>query len=150
MNEPYLIPGSGFTPHPTSRLRPRSGSKLLGVVIAIWLLGGVAVVIYHWLPSASSPTERTPGNAILPGDAADLFHHASAISENLTTATTKLRRGQNQIGQTIQALDREFLPAEKRRLDLALASLEAARRDVEQSRQDLELILTSLKEHQLQ
>jgi hypothetical protein len=74
-----------------------------------------------------------------------------AVSSEVEDATAKLHRAEGDIAGSLPAVRRNSLFVEQRRLDNALAITEAARQQLERSRQQFELVLNSLKkEHQLQ
>ena len=80
----------------------------------------------------------------------DLLHHMDTVTEKLTEAATNIRRAQDQVARTLPSVERNYLLVEKRRLESVLGMTEAVRRDLEQGRQEAELIRNSLKkEHAL-
>jgi len=65
----------------------------------------------------------------------------------LVTADAVLRRAEDQISRTAATLDRNYLYVEKRRLDNAVSTSAEARSSLQQARQEVNLILNSIKEH---
>jgi hypothetical protein len=157
-NYPYLIPGEGPGPNPYQPLPRPPRSSLLKVVIAVWLLAGAGFVTWKLGFATSKPAATTPviepsPTAISPIaiSAEDLLHHTDAVNRKLTEATARLRRAEDQISRTLPSMDRNYLLVERQQLQNALSATEAARRDLEQAREDTNLILNSLKkEHELE
>ena len=78
----------------------------------------------------------------------DLVHHLEAITSNLAGAEGQVRRTENRITSAMPAVERNFLYVEQRDLANALSANGAARRDLELARQQVDLILKSVKEYQ--
>ena len=156
MSQPYLIVGSGSPPGPY--VRPRNGpSPMLKVLVLVWLIGGIVGVAWAMgllgaksIPSSAAPVPEAtsvPRHAI---SVEDLLHHVEDVKTRLDNTTARLRRTEGLIGQTLPTLERNYLSLERRRLGDAVSITEAARRDLEATRQEIDLILNSLKkEHEL-
>jgi len=150
MNRPYLIPGNGQGPASYQPPPIRSGSpRFLKVFLTFWLIVGLGIATWRIGSTHAKPAETA---AALPKVLAvaigseDLIHHVAAVSAKVDASVTRLHRAEDQISRTLPALDRNYLPLERQRLENALSSAESARRDLEQTRQELDLILSSLKE----
>jgi len=158
---PVLLPGRDFGPAslqaPTS-IRP---VRWLRVLIVVWLMAGLVFLIWKLspglavLPAAPTPLagslaerQQPPVTAI---STEDLLHHMDEVNAKLQRAVERVRRAQEQINRALPSVQRNYLLVEKQYLDRALTNSEAARLDLEESRQEFELVLNSLrKEHQLQ
>jgi len=71
-----------------------------------------------------------------------------AVDARLTEATQRIRRAEDQIAITLPGIERNYLLVEKRYLQAAAGSAETARRDLEESRQDFDLVMNSLRKEQ--
>ncbi|HZP17924.1 MAG TPA: hypothetical protein VFB00_08170, partial [Terriglobales bacterium] len=87
------------------------------------------------------PANAATGSAI----SDDLLVHMEGVGVKLVTASANLHRAENQVSRSLPGVERNYLLVEKQRLESALASAEAARRDLEQTRQEFDLILNSMK-----
>src|ERR1700680_1289980 len=154
MREPFLIPGRTLGETPSSQLpaAPR-GSRLLRFFFVIWLLAGIGFLGVKMQSGRSKPVENTvqPKHQTLTAiSTEDLLHHMDNVNVRLANAAAKIRRAEDQIARALPSVERNYLLVEKRQLENAMDISEAGRRDLEQSRQDCELILNSLrKEHEL-
>ncbi len=151
MNQPYLI--SGSTPDPASYPpRPRSfgPARLIKLVITVWVLAGVGYLIFRLQtrPSAA-PASVISAEPVTAMSTEDLAHHMEAVYGRIADATTRLQHAEGLINRTLPSVERNYLLVDKKHLETALAAAEAARHDLEQSRQDADLILNSLKEKEL-
>jgi len=150
MSEPHLISGPSLGPTPfitQTRPQPRS-ARLLRIFVFLWLLCGLAYLAF-WLTGnkhqTTGPAPHTE-HPITAGSAEDLLHHVDAVMEKVAAAAANLHRAEDHVSRALPGVVRNDLLVEKRRLENSLAAIEAARRDLEQNRQDLELISNSLKE----
>jgi hypothetical protein len=155
MNQPFLLPGDSSTSGVHNQLSRSSGfSKWLRAFVLVWLLGGVALLAIRLQPVKTKPSEATAvpvRNARTAISLEDLLHHMEATSRVLDTAAQKVRRLQDQIDRALPSMERNYLLVEKHRLESAVAISESARRDLEECRQQFDLILNSLKkEHELE
>jgi len=123
---------------------------MVRALVLLWLLAGAGFGVWKF-GTSRIPTEITapPAKTAMAAiSLEDLLHHMDAVIANLSEATVRLRRSEDQISRSLPGIDRNYLFVEKQHLQNALAANEAARRDLEQARQDSELILNSLKEHE--
>ena len=150
MRQPHLIAGESGGSFQPAPVRTRS-SQMVRILVFAWLLAGLGFALWKFGVSRDKPIEipaPTPKAAVTVISGEDLLHHASAVNANLNQAAARLRRSEDQISRSIPGIDRNYLFVEKQHLQNALAATEAARRDLEQARQDSDLILNSLKEHE--
>ncbi len=146
--QPLLIAGETFGASPASQ--PPRSSRLLRIVVIAWLLGGLAFLLVRFGFGAHEPARPATQQAKPPVPIAseDLLHHLDAFNDEVATAAAKLRRTEDHIA-SLPGVQRNFLLVEKNHLENALAITEAARRDLEQSRRDFEIVLNSLKKEHL-
>jgi hypothetical protein len=150
MSDIPLISGPSFGPSPFTPTRPQARSpRLLPIVIVMWLLGGLGFLAVRLAGNKHQTVEASPHTEqpITAGSAEDLLHHVDAVMEKTAVAGADLHRAEDQVSRALPGVTRNGLLVEKRRLENSLAAIEAARRDLEQNREDLELISNSLKEH---
>ena len=150
MNQTPLLSGPPFGPAPFAQTRSQARSPvLLRIVIVMWLLGGLAFLAARLTGNKHQAAEASPHTEqlITAGSAEDLLHHVDAVMEKTALAGAYLHRAEDQVSRALPGVTRNELLVEKRRLENSLAAIEAARRDLEQNREDLELISNSLKEH---
>jgi len=154
VSQPYLISGQGGAPNTYQSPAQRS-SPMLKILLAAWLLGGISFAAWKITTGSGKTTKPVaPVGAQAPVVTAisteDLLHHMEQVNAQLSQAAARLRRAEELTARTIPSLERNYLLVEKQHLETALAVTEAARRDLEQGRQDADLILNSLKkEHEL-
>jgi len=150
MNSPYLIPGNVQAPASYQPSPSRSGSpRFLKVFLSLWLIAGLVLAIWRIGLGHAKPADIVAAAPKMPSVAIgseDLIHHVTDVSAKVDVSATRLHRAEDQISRTMSALDRNYLPLERQRLETALSSTESARRNLEQTRQELDLILSSLKE----
>jgi hypothetical protein len=135
---PLLGPSSG--PVPVAQARSLARPKpLLRIFLFVWLLAGLAFAVIRFTGYGHQPAERARPAA--PPGAADggatLQRDLDAAMDRTAVAAASLRRAEEQIGRVLPAVERNTLLVEKRRLENALAVIEAARRDLEQNRLDM-------------
>jgi hypothetical protein len=150
MSQPYLISGQGVAPNPFQSQARSFG--LLKTLIVVWLLAGAGFLIWKLVPASAKPAEKTQAAAgsVTAISTEDLLHHMDLVEDRLQDATGRLKRAEAHILQSIPSVQRNYLLVEKQHLENALAAIEAARRDLEQGREDTTLIHNSLKkEHEL-
>jgi hypothetical protein len=111
-------------------------------------MGGIAFLAVR-LTGNKRQAEASPHaeQPITAGSAEDLVHHVDAVMEKTAIAGANLHRAEDQVNRALPGVARNDLLVEKRRLENSLAAIQAARRNLEQNREDLELISNSLKEH---
>ena len=149
MRQPYLISGdsaSSFQPVPT---RPRS--QIVRILVFVWLLAGLGYGLWKFGVGRDRTTETpvpSTKDVVTAISTEDLLHHMAAVNAKLNDAAARLRRSEDQIDRSLPGIDRDYLFVEKQHLQNSLAATEAARRDLEQARQDSDLILNFLKEHE--
>jgi len=145
MRQPYLISGdSGPVFQPAPQTRP---SRFLRVLVVVWLLGGLSFALWRFVSTKSPDAEKNVPPPQLAVGSDDLLHHMETANAKLVTADAVLRRAEDQISRTAAALDRNYLYVEKRRLDNAVSTSAEARSSLQQARQEVNLILNSIKEH---
>lgn len=148
MNRPYLIPGEApvSSPYVSGSDRSRR-SPLMTAVIVVWLLAGLGFFVWKigFAKTADIPASVT-APSIRAGGTQDLAHHMEAVSAKIMEAETRLRRAEDLVSRTLPAVTRNFLFVEKQHLQTALAANEGARRNIEEARQEVDLILNSIKE----
>ena len=151
MNETPLLSGPSFGPATFTQTQSQARSpRLLRIFVLIWLLGGFAYFAVRLASNKQQPAEAAARTAqpITAGSAEDLAHHVAAVMEKIAAAGADLHRAEDQVNRALSGVARNDLLVEKRRLENALAVTETARRDIEQTREDLALIQTTLeKEH---
>ena len=151
MSYPYLIPGEVSLRSRYSDSRPHS--PFLKIVVAVWLLAGVALIVWKITLHSSEPSTVTVQPVPVPPVTAitseDFVHHMEIITDKVTGTIVRLNRVQDQITYSLPAVERNRLWLEKQKLQTALATTQAAHRDLEEARQNTNLILNSLKEHLL-
>lgn len=145
--QPYLISGESAGSFQPVRAG-KSSSRLVRTLVLIWLLGGLGFAVWKFGVSkrateAAAPAATAATTAL---STEDLLHHMDGVNTKISEAVSRLRRADDQIFRSLPAIDRNYLFVEKQHLQHALAANEAARRDLEQARQDSDLILNSLKE----
>ena len=147
MRQPYLISGESgpnFQPVPQPR-QPR----FFRALVVIWLLGGLSFALWKFSGKPASEAVKTvPPTSPLPVTIGsdDLRHHMEATNAKLVAADAVLRRAEDQISKAAATLDQNYLLVEKRRLDSAVSTTAEARRSIQQARQEVDLILNSIKE----
>ena len=147
----FLLPGGGFSPAPVQTPGSSRPTKWLRIVIIIWLVAGLVFVIWRLQPDirpAAPPaaslgqSQRLPVTAI---STEDLLQHMDDVKAKLEKAGERIRRAEEQISRTLPSIERNYLPVEKQHLNAALANSEIARHDLEECRQEFELVLNSLR-----
>lgn len=150
MNRPYLIPGEApvGSPYMTAATSGSSRrSPLVTAVVVVWLLAGLGFLVWKLgLATTADIPVPVAGLSIIPRGTQDLAHHIDAVSAKITEAETKLRRAEDLVSRTLPAITRNFLFVEKQHLQSAVAANAAARRNIEEARQEVDLILNSIKE----
>ena len=154
INEPYLISGNRSAPATYQSRRPFSGA--LKILVGLWLLSGVGFLVWKLVAGSAKPGEKVASPAasmrVAAVDTEDLRHHVYKVNDNLDNATVRLKRVEALILQAIPHVERNYLLVETQRLENALAATEAARRDLEQGREETNLVLNNLitkeQEHQ--
>ena len=145
MRQPYLISGEGgpvFQPAP----QPRPPRFLRAIMVA-WLAGGLLFVLWRFAGTKPSDAGKDTPPPQLAIGSDDLLHHMETANAKLVTADAALRRAEDQISRTAATLDRNYLFVEKRRLDNAVSTSAEGRSSLQQARQEVDLILNSIKEH---
>jgi hypothetical protein len=132
---------------------PSRPSRLLRTFVVVWVLAGLVFMAIKLMPSNRGPADiaaRSSEPAVTAISTEDLVHHVDLVTGKLTEAAANIRRAQDQVARTLPSLDRNYMLVEKRRMESAAAIIEAVHRDLEQSRQEADLISNSLKkEHEL-
>jgi hypothetical protein len=158
----FLLPGRDFGPAPVAPPPSVRPFRWMRVLIVLWLLVGLVFLIWKLQPESAVPQAALitpkPGSQsagqqplVTAISTEDLLRHMDEVNVNLQRASERIRRAQEQINRTLPSIERNYLLVEKQHLDTALAISEAARHELEESRQEFELVLNSLrKEHQLQ
>jgi hypothetical protein len=67
------------------------------------------------------------------------------VNRKLAESAAKIRRVEDQIDRTVPSLDRNYLLVESQRLKNSAAIAEGARRDLEDIREEFQLVLNSLR-----
>ena len=149
MPQPYLISGESAGSFQPVRAA-KSSSQFVRTLVLMWLLGGIGFGIWKFGMSKRplDAATKSPNAAMTAISAEDLLHHMEGVNTKVSEAAARIRRADDQISRSLPTIDRNYLFVEKQRLRNALAANEAARRDLEQARQDSDLILNSLKEHE--
>ena len=147
MNEPLLLPGDGLGSAPSpNQFRPGS-SGLLRVVIAVWLMAGLAFLGVKLLSGKHDPAPvvaaKSMASTAISGE--DLLNHLQGLDTTLAAASARMRRAEDQIQRTIPVIEGNYLLVEKQRLESAIALTDAARLDLEQGRRAADLVSNSLK-----
>lgn len=75
----------------------------------------------------------------------DLLRHVDAANRQTAESSAKIRRAEDQIDRTIPTLDRNYLPVESQRLKNAAAVADQGRRDLEDGREELQIVLNALR-----
>lgn len=148
MRTPQLIPGEGYNPSPLRQSpQPARSSYFVRVLVTVWVLGGLAFFAIKLLPSKHEPAsppapQAAPVSAI---STEDLLRHMDAVNRRLAESAAKIRRAEDQIDRTVPALDSNYLPVESKRLKSVAATVESARRDLEDGREEFQVVLNSLR-----
>lgn len=79
-------------------------------------------------------------------DTEELSHRLDAVMDKTAISAASLRRVEMQIVHSLPVVRENGLLVESRRMEAALAVIEAARKDLEQNRDNLERISSSIKE----
>lgn len=150
MRPPVLISGGGSNPTPFGQpSRPPRPGGFVGVLAIVWVLGGLIFLVMKFLPVKSEPAPPPAAVGSKPAVTAisneDLLRHMDAVSRKLAESAAKIRRAEAEIDRTVPALDRNYLPLESQRLKSAAAATESARRDLEDSREEFQVVLNSLR-----
>ena len=98
---------------------------------------------------AGKTTVQQPPPAMTAMSREDLLRHMDAFDDELAVAAAKIHRAQDHVAHTLPGVHRNYLLVEKNHLQNAMAILEVARRDLEQSRRDFEIVLNSIKKEHL-
>ncbi len=144
-----LIQSEGFAPLPFQQPAPQPrSSKLLRIVIACWLLGGLAFLVFKLIGAKadSSPT-TVPSPTAPTASSDDLIRHLETLDRRLADAAAKIHRAEDMIDRTVPALDQNYLLIESKRLKTAAAVADDARRNLEQSREELETMLSATRKY---
>jgi hypothetical protein len=147
MRPNLMLPGE----YQLAELPPRRSPRMVRFLVMAWLLGGLAFLIWKLgvgtrEPPPTNAVSHPPITAI---SSQDLVHHVNAVNERLANAGAKLRKAQEQLERTLPSVERNDLLVEKQHLENAITMTKAARLDLEQGREDTDLILNSLKKEQL-
>jgi hypothetical protein len=147
MNEPLLLPGDGVGSTPSSSQFRNGSSGLLRVVVAVWLLTGLAFLGVKFLSGKRDPAPvvAATGASATAISSEDLLDHLQALDTTLAAASARMRRAEDQIQRTVPVIERNYLLVEKQHLESAIALTDAARLDLEQGRKTAALVLNSLK-----
>lgn len=150
MRPPVLISGSGSNPTPFSQpSRPTRPGGFIRVLVIVWVLGGLIFLAVKLLPIKSDPVPppAVPAakSAVTAISNEDLLRHMEAVNRKLGESAAKIRRAEAEIDRTVPALDRNYLPVESQRLKSAATAAESARRDLEDSREEFQLVLNSIR-----
>ena len=151
-----LLPGRDFGPAPVQIPPSSRPTKWLRIVIIIWLVAGLVFLIWKLQPNikpAAPPAgslEQSQRPQVTAVSTDDLLHHMDDVNAKLQKAAERVRQVEEQISRTLPSVERNYLLVEKQHLNTALAISEAARRELEESRQEFELVLNSLRKEQLQ
>lgn len=152
MKDPILLPGGGFSSYVAPRVPPPRSSRWLRLLIIGWLLVGFGFFLVKAVPGGRQPDQPAIVPAKPPAQAInneDVLFHMEVINERFQDAAQKIRRAEDQIARTLPAIDRNYLLVERQHLNSAVALTETARRDLEQGRQQADLVVNSIqKEHE--
>ena len=145
---------TGGAPAPSTS---NDGRLILGIVVALaTIIGGLA-----WAYSTDSTGPGTPAAAPLESplppptaapalrvanEAQDRQLHLAHAEQELIRAAEQLAQARRILAALSPALSRNYLAAEKRRLDSAWAACDLAQRSVEQARGDIAMFNTTGKE----
>ena len=146
-----LLPGSPYGPSPlASSTAPRRASRIVRVLLFGWLLAVLAYAAIHLTASKqqSPPDQQSTRSATsltTSEPKEDLLREVDAVMDRTAVGTASLRRAEDQIRRAVPVVERNTLIVETRRLETALAVIEAARRDLEQERENLVLIHNQLE-----
>ena len=151
--QPLLIPGEAFPSQLSTQARPSSGlPRLLRVFVALWFLAGLGYFAFFLHSHSGKPAQAATLDPRQPTaiSTEDLIHHMDLANTKLSDASARILRAEDQVQRALPGVERTYLLVEQQHLKNAYALTEAGRRDVEQARQEFDLILNSLrKEHEL-
>jgi hypothetical protein len=146
MRQPYLLSGDHvFGLDPASKPRRMT---LLRVFVVLWLLGGMTFLLSKLWDNRKEAETRSDANNPVAAPTDDLVHHLEVVNSDLQSAISALHQMDGQISRTVESFDREFMLVERRRLASALTTSAAARRRLEQARQEIDLVVNLKKENQ--
>src|SRR5438876_8994066 len=132
------------SPRPMSS---RSPAGVISVLLIIFALSGGAWYASKNLPKRDRPSVPVPANATMPvGAIEDLLRHADSALVHSTKAMGEIRRSEAWVGRVVPSLQQNYMAIERRRLEAAQAASDSARRDVEQAREELEILKNLLIE----
>ncbi len=154
MNRFPAIPGPLYASTPSPQFPvDRGPSRFLRAFVLVWLVGGMGFLAVRFglgRHSSSNPSPQPIQAPITAISTEDLVHHVDSVNDKVAHSAANLRRAQDQLVRTLPSLDRNYMLTERRRLENALAITESIRRELEQSRDEIELIDNSLKKEQQQ
>jgi hypothetical protein len=153
MRQTPLLPGTlGAAPLPSQVSPPMRSSRFIRMALAVWLIADLGFLVYKAQVTKTKPVEAqatlptSPPVATISTD--DVLQRMSTAEGKIAVATANLRRAQDQMTRLLPSLERNYLWVEKNRLETTLTMTEAARRDAEEARWELDFLLNSLrKEH---
>ncbi len=146
--QPYLLPGQAGS------IRPRRAFLPVAflAVFALAFCGGGYLLWQRLAPADASPKpDSLPPreNQIQTLDQAaidDLLLHLRNANQNLVSITEAVKRTQQRIDSVLPALDRNYLDIEKRRLQMAQASLEEIRQKTARAAEELDVESQTLQQ----
>lgn len=147
MNYPQLTGGASAPP------TTKDGRLIIGVIVALaTIIGGLAWG-YSVEPAATARTAAATAElaTVVPavrvvGDAQDRQLHLAHAEQELVRAAEQLAQARRLLAALSPALNRNYLAAEKRRLDTAWSACDLAQRSVEQARSDIAMFTAIGKE----
>jgi hypothetical protein len=147
MKQPFLIPGEGFNASPFPQPpRPARSPRFVRVLVSVWVLGALVFLAIKLLPARPEPLpvpKAAPETTAISME--DLLRHMDVVNRKLAESAAKIRRVEDQIDRTVPSLDRNYLLVESQRLKNSAAIAEGARRDLEDIREEFQLVLNSLR-----
>jgi hypothetical protein len=125
--------------------RPRPRPRTTGVIAFLLFLSFLVAAAYtafqYWpaAPEQRSAAKAAPTAEIPASEAEDYTRHLETAEGASLRAAEEIKRAQAWMKRTIPALEQNYLAADNRRLDAAMAASEAARRYVQQARDEMEI-----------
>ena len=141
------FPFTSITPAPPPG-EPKRSPWLLRITVIWLLLAALGYIALRRTANNPEPAEAAPhiAPAASVADIEDSLHHLDSVMDKTTIASASIRRVEVEVNRVLPVVEKNSLLVEKRRLESALAILDATRRDLEQGRQDLETVHSQLEE----
>ena len=141
----YQLPGSM---PPVSNLPRRSLMPRLSTLIIVWVVVAGGYGIYHFYGkqrqvAAAAPVAATQlAASLVPGKLQDFSRHLDESATTLARAQARIQSNEKLLRHLLMQSESNL---DKRVLSIGLGNLEAAREDLEQSRQELQFIQNNFK-----